>query len=165
MTARIYAACLAAYNNGKLHGAWIDVTYRTAEEIEAEIAAMLKASPEPGAEEWEVHDSEGLGSSCPSDVDVIVRRAALFVEHGDLADAVLDNHGGNIDWAEETLADGVAEYDSWQDWGWEYLESTGSQLPEHLQCHFDYAGFAERTLSHDYNVFEIDGKIYVCQLA
>ncbi|WP_339798097.1 antirestriction protein ArdA, partial [uncultured Hyphomonas sp.] len=50
---RIYVACLAAYNNGRLHGAWIDAT--TPEEIRAAVRAMLAASPEPDAEEWVIH--------------------------------------------------------------------------------------------------------------
>ena len=50
---RIYVACLAAYNNGRLHGAWIDAT--TPDEIRTEVRAMLAASPEPDAEEWAIH--------------------------------------------------------------------------------------------------------------
>lgn len=53
-TPHIYVACLAAYNNGKLHGAWIDAT-QAPETIREAIQAMLKASPEPDAEEWAVH--------------------------------------------------------------------------------------------------------------
>lgn len=37
---RIYVACLAAYNNGILHGRWIDAD-QSAENIWAEIAAFL----------------------------------------------------------------------------------------------------------------------------
>jgi antirestriction protein len=43
---RIYAACLASYNNGCLHGAWIDAD-QDVESIRAEIDAMLRASPYP----------------------------------------------------------------------------------------------------------------------
>jgi antirestriction protein len=43
---RIYAACLASYNNGCLHGRWIDAD-QDADTIMAEINAMLKASPCP----------------------------------------------------------------------------------------------------------------------
>ena len=39
---RIYVACLAAYNNGRLHGRWIDAT--TPDEIWGEVRAMLAAS-------------------------------------------------------------------------------------------------------------------------
>jgi antirestriction protein len=58
-TPRIYVACLAAYNNGKLHGTWIDAA-QDEEAIWEAIHAMLKASPEPGAEEWAIHDYEGF---------------------------------------------------------------------------------------------------------
>ena len=40
---RIYVACLAAYNNGHLHGRWIEVTDEAA--IWQDVQAMLAASP------------------------------------------------------------------------------------------------------------------------
>lgn len=48
---KIYVACLASYNNGKLHGAWIDASLG-ADHIQDEINSILKSSPETGAEEW-----------------------------------------------------------------------------------------------------------------
>ena len=58
---RVYAACLAAYNNGKLHGKWIDIDDdTTTETLQAEIATMLASSPEPGEEEWAFHDYDGI---------------------------------------------------------------------------------------------------------
>jgi antirestriction protein len=59
ITPRIYVACLASYNAGKLHGRWIDATIG-ADLIEHEIGEMLAESPEPGAEEFAIHDHEGL---------------------------------------------------------------------------------------------------------
>lgn len=47
---RIYAACLASYNSGRLHGAWIDCEDKDESEIMAEINAMLAASPYPNVE-------------------------------------------------------------------------------------------------------------------
>ena len=59
----IYVACLAAYNNGRLHGAWIDLEGDTDEDdLQEGIAWILATSPEPGAEEWAMHDSCGLPS-------------------------------------------------------------------------------------------------------
>jgi antirestriction protein len=56
-----YFACLAAYNSGRLHGAWVDLgEATTAEEIQEAIDYVLATSPEPGAEEWAMHDSAGL---------------------------------------------------------------------------------------------------------
>lgn len=40
---RIYVACLAAYNKGILHGAWIEAN-QDADQIRDEIAAMLARS-------------------------------------------------------------------------------------------------------------------------
>ena len=40
---RIYVACLAAYNNGHLHGCWIEVTDEAA--IWQAVQDMLAASP------------------------------------------------------------------------------------------------------------------------
>ena len=57
-TPRIYVACLAAYNNGQLHGWWIDAD--DADSVRDQISDMLKASPQPNAEEHAIHDFEGF---------------------------------------------------------------------------------------------------------
>lgn len=57
--AKVYIACIAAYNNGKLHGAWIDAAQDPGD-IEAEIDQMLADSPASGGEEWAVHDYEDM---------------------------------------------------------------------------------------------------------
>lgn len=70
---KIYVASLSDYNNGILHGRWIDCD-KDADWMRAEIADMLRGShypnvtvehPEtgemvPSAEEYAIHDSEGL---------------------------------------------------------------------------------------------------------
>lgn len=56
---RIYVASLADYNSGRLHGRWIDVSGGL-DQVRAQIASMLQASPTPGAEEWAIHDHEGF---------------------------------------------------------------------------------------------------------
>ena len=54
-THRIYVACLAAYNNGHLHGRWIDATLGESH-ISRQTRAMLVASPINAAEEWAIHE-------------------------------------------------------------------------------------------------------------
>jgi antirestriction protein len=84
-TPRIYVACLAAYNNGKLHGRWIDAD-EGVEHIWSEVNAMLKASPEPGAEEWAIHDYEGFGGWRMSEwesFDKVAEVAEAITEHGE----------------------------------------------------------------------------------
>jgi len=56
----IYVASLADYNNGVLHGAWIDAAREPAD-IEADIKAMLDQSREPNAEEWAIFDCNWSG--------------------------------------------------------------------------------------------------------
>jgi antirestriction protein len=56
---------LSDYNNGLLHGAWLDAA-RGEDDLQADITNMLAASPwqartgEP-AEEWAIFDSDGFG--------------------------------------------------------------------------------------------------------
>jgi len=57
---RIYIADLAAYNNGILHGIWVDATLDI-DDIWQQIKDMLKQSPVDDAEEIAIHDYEGFG--------------------------------------------------------------------------------------------------------
>ena len=56
----IYVASLADYNNGVLHGAWIDAAREPAD-IQADIDAMLAQSREPNAEEYAIFDYDQFG--------------------------------------------------------------------------------------------------------
>ncbi|WP_054944142.1 antirestriction protein ArdA [Novosphingobium sp. KN65.2] len=47
---RIYAACLAAYNNGRLHGVWIDCDGKSGDELRQAINEMLAKSPCPNVQ-------------------------------------------------------------------------------------------------------------------
>ncbi|MCP4316242.1 MAG: antirestriction protein ArdA [Hyphomicrobiales bacterium] len=78
---RIYVACLAAYNAGKLHGRWIEATDEP-EEIHAQIQAMLKDSPERMAEEYAIHDYEGFGEGAVSEYSSVetVHDMAVFID-------------------------------------------------------------------------------------
>ena len=59
----IYVACLASYNNGCLHGAWLDLTHVShVEDIQEGIDWVLATSPTPGAEEYAIHDTCNLPS-------------------------------------------------------------------------------------------------------
>jgi antirestriction protein len=84
-TPRIYVACLAAYNNERLHGRWINA-HQSPDELYSEVQAMLAASPEPGAEEWAIHDHEGFGPEGLLETELLERVSAIaatLVEHDD----------------------------------------------------------------------------------
>jgi antirestriction protein len=57
---RIYAASLSDYNNGRLHGAWIDAD-QDPEAIGEAIEEMLAGSHYGPAEEFAIHDTDGFG--------------------------------------------------------------------------------------------------------
>lgn len=57
----VYVACLASYNAGRLHGAWVDLEEITdTDDIQEAIDWVLSTSPAPDAEEWAIHASSGL---------------------------------------------------------------------------------------------------------
>ena len=98
---RIYVACLAAYNNGYLHGAWIEAD-QDADEIRDEIAAMLARSPIEHAEEYAIHDYEGFEGVTISEyagIDTVARMGAFIAEHGALGAGLLDQCDDDMDQA------------------------------------------------------------------
>src|SRR4051812_16093400 len=75
-TPQIYVACLSAYTAGRLHGEWIDAD-TDAEQIHADILAMLARSPEPDAEEWAIHDTDGFDGVKIGEYEPLDRVAAI----------------------------------------------------------------------------------------
>lgn len=81
---RIYVASLSDYNAGRLHGEWLDAT-GDYDALSAGVQQMLAASPEPGAEEWAIHDYEGFGSLLIAEYEplsIVSTIAHGMVEHG-----------------------------------------------------------------------------------
>lgn len=81
---RIYAASLSDYNDGRLHGSWIDAA-QPPEDVGAEIDDMLAASPTSGAEEWAIHDYEGFAGFEPTEYEDLTTLAVVargIAEHG-----------------------------------------------------------------------------------
>ena len=81
---RIYVASLSDYNAGRLHGEWIDADQDAGELGEA-VGRMLAASPEPGAEEYAIHDYQGFGPMDLGEYEPLERIALLAAgirEHG-----------------------------------------------------------------------------------
>lgn len=129
---RVYVACLAAYNNGQLHGVWVDATNEL-DDIWEQINAMLAASPVPGAEEHAIHDYDGFFDLHLGEYESIeqLRRIAVGIaEHG-RAFAVWAGLLDRAEWDEQLEAfddhfEGV--YDSYADFGEQVLELHGFDL-------------------------------------
>lgn len=137
----IWVGCLAAYNNGHLHGKWIEVT--TTDEIQDEINNVLNTSPVPGAEEWDIFDHEGLGSDISCDLEEIVAKADFMKEHGDVGIAVLGHCGGDLEDAQNMLDNYCGEYDNEIAYAEElFQECYAHDMPENLRYYFDTERFA-----------------------
>ncbi|WP_265518230.1 antirestriction protein ArdA [Nitratireductor luteus] len=153
---RIYVACLAAYNNGYLHGRWIDADQEP-EAIQAEISAMLNASPIFGAEEWAIHDHEGFeGAELHeySGIERLVELAAFIAERGELGAKVLEHFGGDIDQAEAAFDEYAGCYRSLADFAQEITEET-TDIPPTLIHYIDYAAMA-RDMELNGDVFTVE---------
>lgn len=149
----IYVASLADYNNGVLHGTWIDAA-RDPDEIYADINAILASSREPAAEEWAIHDYEQFGRWKVNEYDsieLVSRIAKGIAEHGYAYSAWADVFEGepasfDIEGFHEAY---LGHYDSVVDYVEQMADDLGytrelEKLPEHLQAYarIDYAAIA-----------------------
>jgi antirestriction protein len=110
----IYVASLADYNDGRLHGCWLDATAEQSD-LETRIQQMLARSRQPGAEEVAIHDYEGFCGLRLSEFEALP--TVIRLAHG------IRNHGPPFAaWAQLTGIDEASEADfrahylgSWSD--------------------------------------------------
>ena len=162
---RIYVACLAAYNNGFLHGAWIDAD-QDADQIRDEIAAMLARSPVEDAEEYAIHDYEGFEGVSISEyagIESVARMAAFIAEHGKLGAGLLEQFGGDMDQAESAFEDCYhGQFASLADY-MEELTTESVTIPEALHYYVDWEGMArDADMSGDlFTIETAHGEVHV----
>ena len=170
---RVYVASLADYNDGRLYGAWIDAD-QDEDELERAIKEMLARSPNPGAEEWAIHDYEGFG---PLQLDefeslaAVARVAKGIGEHGP-AFAAWAAHVGTDSEALDEFEDAyMGEWESAVAFAEEMLDDMGHideimrNVPEHLAPYvqIDYRGFVSDLVRNGElaTLEKPDGGIYV----
>ena len=139
VTPKIWVGCWAAYNAGRLHGRWIEVTDEG--EIWDQVRAMLAASPAPDAEEHGIFDYEGFeGAEVSEQADFahVCQLAEFIGEHGELGGKLLEHFGQNLDEAKAAFEDYAGEYKSLADFAAEFTEETGVKIPESLTYYIDY---------------------------
>lgn len=147
---RVYIASLSDYNDGRLHGEWLDAT-ADPDDLYAGTRAMLARSPEPNAEEWAIHDYDdfaGLRLGEYESFENVSRLAKGIAAHGE-AFATYAEYIGTDEATEEGFTgcyrgrwESVAAYAA--DW----LDDMGASdalagLPEWLRphVHLDVEGF------------------------
>jgi len=166
----IYVACLAAYNNGQLHGEWIDAT-QDPEDIQAEVSAMLAASPQPNAEEWAIHDYSlgGIEIGEWESFDKVSLIANAVQEHGD-AFAAYVNHVGleyaSQDWdsiIQQFEDDYRGEHSSMADFAEKFCNDVYDmrEVPAWLRYNIDWKSVGEEMEINDYWTAESDSGVYV----
>ena len=161
---RIYVACLAAYNNGILHGKWIDVCEGYDHVIDS-IKDMLKSSPlAEECEEWAIHDFEGFGDFRVSEcfnIEVVCALAELMKEYRDRfsvkAISWLVNDYGIEDAKERMDDDFLGEFDRPIDLAYHCVEEFGvlDGTSETVARYFDYESFG-RDLELNGDIFSVD---------
>ena len=137
---RIYVADLAAYNNGKLHGVWINACDEL-DNIWNQINQMLANSPESFSEEWAIHDHEGFNGYALSEhegIEVTHEIACFIEEYPDFGGELLNNFGGDLEEAKTAAEENYCGcYKSLADYAEELTEET-TQIPENLSFYIDY---------------------------
>jgi len=153
---RIYVADLAAYNDGKLHGVWIDATLEVSD-IQNQINQMLADSPIAGAEEFAIHDYEGFdgyGLDEFTGIDSAHEIAVFIAEYPEFGGALL-NHCGDLDDARPAAEENYCGcYPSLADYAQELTEET-TDIPQSLQYYIDYEAIA-RDMTMNGEVFVIE---------
>lgn len=159
---RAYVASLTDYNNGIHHGAWVDLIHG-AEHVHEAIEAMLEASPmarEPGyeAEEWAVHDLEGLGSITEHDIDELCEMAEGVDQYGEAYLLFVENYGNSL--ISEFQDSYMGEYSSEFDYAYDLVDTMGTLdgVEDFVARYFDYEAFA-RDLFLDGYTF-INGHVF-----
>ncbi|MCY1268173.1 Antirestriction protein (ArdA) [compost metagenome] len=140
---RIYVADLAAYNAGHLHGAWIDATLDM-DDIQAQVDAMLAASPVEGAEDYAIHDFEGFDSYRLREYEELesAHEMACFVDEYPEFGGALLSHFNDLELARKAAAEDYCGcYASLAYYAQELTEETTS-IPQHLAHYIDYWAMA-----------------------
>ncbi len=168
---RLYLASLSDYNNGRLHGTWVDMT-QDDDTIAEQLAAMLRASPEPYAEEWAIHDHDGWGALAIGEYESLTHLGVIgrgIAEHG-TAFAAWAKHLDPAQWdrLNEFQDHYLGTWDSLTEYAESLLEDCGIDVdnlgPEHLQDYIrfdlDLDAYA-RDLSWQAGVIEDDEGIHL----
>jgi antirestriction protein len=156
-TIQIYVACLAAYNNGYLHGQWIDLD-QPLDDVWNAIHTMLNTSPIPDAEEWAIHDYEGFEGYDLGEYEGIEHAHALaqfILEHGELGDLMLNHMSGDLALAQSAIEDNYqGKYTSLADYA-EELTTDTTEIPQHLAYYIDYESMA-RDMQLNGDIFTLE---------
>jgi antirestriction protein len=122
---RVYVSCLAAYNAGIYHGAWIEATDE--DEMMENINYILSQSPIPNAEEWMFNDFmefEGANVGEYTPVEEVVRIGQAIEKHGK-AYVLYHGYHGNDTTVKQFEEDYLGCYENEEDFVYQQLDDMG----------------------------------------
>ena len=160
---KIYVACLSSYNSGILHGSWIEPK-TDKDELEAQIAEVLKSSPSPDAEEYAIHDYDNfpnLGEY--PDLDKIIEVVEAIKLHGVKAVKGFIEHF-SIEDLEHFKEAFHGTFNSFKEFAQDYADDTIEGLADNnstLARYFNYDSY-ERDMAFDFLECEADNyKVHI----
>ena len=152
----IYVACLASYNAGTLHGDWIWAD--DADEMRDATRAMLARSPEPGAEEWAIHDHAGFEGARIEEYqsfETVAEIAAFIETRGEVGAKVLEHYGQDLDDARRAFEDYRGAFRSLEDYAFGMVEECGPEVPEAFRHYINWAAMG-RDMELNGDVFTVE---------
>lgn len=170
---RIYVASLSDYNNGVLHGVWIDdLELKDADDVQEEVNAMLAESPtaekygDP-AEEWAIHDYEGLPNIGEYEsFSYCCELAAALDKHGEAFRALFeyetfDNVEAAVSFFDDNYrGEADSPKDFAQEWTEELLGSDAIDAMGDLYHYVDWEWYWEGSLRDDFFDVRYNGTYY-----
>lgn len=163
---KIYVASLSDYNAGRLHGEWLDAA-QDPEALLAGISSMLAASPEPGSEEWAIHDYEafaGVRLGEYESIELVSKIALGIVEHGP-AFGSWTEYLGRSGWDDLDRFEDCYQgrFDSLTDYAEDFLDALGLRetikkvVPDELQpyVNIDAEAFG-RDMSYNGDIYVVE---------
>lgn len=155
---RIYLACLAAYNSGRLHGVWVRADLGE-DHIWNALRSMIARSPVSGGEEWAIHAYEGFEGATLSEsasFASVCMLAEYIAEHGELGAKVYEHFGNDLEDAEAAFAEYAGEFASAAAFAEQLHEDIGTEIPQALQYCIDWQSVArDMALNGDIITFEL----------
>lgn len=127
---RVYVACLGCYNEGVLHGAWMDTDELESEwnfgDLREDGSYPMTRCKKLHHEEWAIHDKEYIPCGEHPDIDDLLVVMRAIEEHGDAFREWYEYNAGHYDdpvemWEEQYQG----EYDSEKDFAEEWASNCG----------------------------------------
>lgn len=170
---RIWVGSLADYNNGRLHGEWIDAAVPD-EQLRAAVQRILATSAEPGAEEYGIFDYDNFGSYKVHEYDrleQVARVARGIAQHGPAFAAWAELHDADPTMLDQFEDAYLGEYESPAEWAREVLhdggldEAINRAVAESLRpyVHIDYVEWVrDAHLAGDIHIeWKDDGGVWI----